>query len=343
MPYWLALSGVLAGIACQPSGKPQDRATTPDVASDTAAPVSVIFDTDFGPDYDDVGALALLHALADQGRVRILATVASNRHPLVAPSIDVLNTYFGRPDLPIGAPPAGSVNLGAVQYWPDTLVAHYPHAVASTGEVSDAVTLYRRVLSAQPDTSVIIVSVGFLTNLRDLLQSAPDSLSPLPGEALVKQKVKQWVAMAGRFPEGREFNVYTDSTAAREAIEHWPTPILFSGFEIGQRVKTGLRLVADGPAESPVRHAFAISMPLAEEDSAGRMSWDQTATLAAVMSPAPFYRVQRGYFVSQPDGSNGWRDDPNGPHAYLVEKTAPDSVARVIESLMMHQPDTNGR
>ena len=41
-------------------------------------PVSVIFDTDMGPDYDDVGALALLHALADSGEVRILATVSSN-------------------------------------------------------------------------------------------------------------------------------------------------------------------------------------------------------------------------------------------------------------------------
>ncbi len=66
--------------------------------------VKIIFDTDLGPDYDDVGALAFLHAMADSGRAEILATLSSNRHELVAPSIEVINTYFGRPDLEIGAP-----------------------------------------------------------------------------------------------------------------------------------------------------------------------------------------------------------------------------------------------
>jgi hypothetical protein len=32
------------------------------------AQTPVIFDTDMGPDYDDVGAIALLHAFADSGK-----------------------------------------------------------------------------------------------------------------------------------------------------------------------------------------------------------------------------------------------------------------------------------
>jgi len=32
----------------------------------------IIFDTDLGPDYDDVGALAFLHAMADSGKQRFL-------------------------------------------------------------------------------------------------------------------------------------------------------------------------------------------------------------------------------------------------------------------------------
>jgi hypothetical protein len=32
-------------------------------------PVKIIFDTDLGPDYDDVGALAFLHAMSDSGKV----------------------------------------------------------------------------------------------------------------------------------------------------------------------------------------------------------------------------------------------------------------------------------
>ena len=44
----------------------------------------LIFDTDMGPDYDDVGAIALLHAFADSGRIRILGTMASDRYEGVA-------------------------------------------------------------------------------------------------------------------------------------------------------------------------------------------------------------------------------------------------------------------
>ncbi|MDR3194486.1 MAG: nucleoside hydrolase, partial [Tannerella sp.] len=65
-----------------------------------APKVHLIFDTDLGPDYDDVGALALLHALADSGEVNILATVSSNKDERVVPCIEVLNTYFGRPAIP---------------------------------------------------------------------------------------------------------------------------------------------------------------------------------------------------------------------------------------------------
>ena len=47
-------------------------------------PVKIIFDSDLGPDYDDVGALAFLHAMADSGKAEILATISSNKHELVA-------------------------------------------------------------------------------------------------------------------------------------------------------------------------------------------------------------------------------------------------------------------
>jgi hypothetical protein len=44
-----------------------------------AEPVRVIFDTDMDTDCDDAGALALLHALADNGEAVILATLVSSQ------------------------------------------------------------------------------------------------------------------------------------------------------------------------------------------------------------------------------------------------------------------------
>ncbi|HEY3369613.1 MAG TPA: hypothetical protein VGK10_02120, partial [Prolixibacteraceae bacterium] len=48
-------------------------------------PVPVIFDTDIAPDYDDVGALAILHAFADKGEAIILATISSNAFETTVP------------------------------------------------------------------------------------------------------------------------------------------------------------------------------------------------------------------------------------------------------------------
>src|SRR3979490_1957305 len=65
---------------------------------------NIIFDSDMGPDYDDVGAITLLHAFADEGRATILATMASTKYEGVAAVLNVFNTYFKRPGIPIGVP-----------------------------------------------------------------------------------------------------------------------------------------------------------------------------------------------------------------------------------------------
>lgn len=300
--------------------------------------VKIIFDTDFGPDYDDVGALAFLHAMADSGRAEILATVSSNQHELVAPCINIMNIYFDRPDLPIGAPKSNGVNLGAFQHWPDTLVARYPHSVKSTSDVPDAVSVYRKVLYSQPDTSVTIVTVGFLTNLAGLLESKADSICPLSGKDLVVKKVKKLVCMAGKFPSGNEFNVHMDSTASAYVYENWPTPVILSGFEIGEKIHTGLRVMNMDVVQNPVKDVFRMCIPMAEEDKNGRMSWDETAVLIAVYGTEGFFDRVNGTIKVNPDGSNGWEDSPDGNHSYVVQKMPVDQMTRFIEDRMMHMP-----
>src|SRR3984893_6162906 len=103
-------------------------------AQKKANPVAVIFDSDMGPDYDDVGAITLLHAFADSGYVRILATVASTRYEGVAGVFSVFNTYFNRPGIPIGVPKRNGVDMRDGQHWSDTLLANYPHRIKSNAE-----------------------------------------------------------------------------------------------------------------------------------------------------------------------------------------------------------------
>ena len=300
------------------------------------APVKIIFDSDMGPDYDDVGALTILHAFADSGKAEILATMASNRYALVAPSLDVINTYYGRPNILIGSPKTHGVNIGCSQHWTDSLVANFPHKIDSTSQAQDAVSLYRKLLAAQPDTSVVIVTVGFLTNLNDLLLSKSDTISPLDGNSLVMKKVKRLVAMAGRFPEGSEFNVKEDSTSSKYVFEHWPTRIILSGFEIGEKILTGKKLIASD-LKSPAKMAFKIAIPLSEEDKNGRKSWDQTAVMTAVKGPSFAFSQVKGQMIAEPSGFNRWRNQEDGMHTYLVFKKSPEELSQLIEGYMMHE------
>src|SRR5689334_10226994 len=148
-------------------------------------PVPIIFDSDIAPDYDDVGAMALLHAFADMGEAKILATISCNAFETTAPTLSVLNTYFNRPDIPVGITKKEQPNKDCSQQWAQAIVAKYPHNIKSNADAEEAVKLYRKILAAQPDKSVTIVTVGFFTNLAGLLDSKPDEFSPLNGKELV--------------------------------------------------------------------------------------------------------------------------------------------------------------
>ena len=301
-------------------------------------PTPIIFDSDMGPDYDDVGAITLLHAFADSGYVKILATVASTKYEGVAAVFNVLNTYFKRPGLLIGVPKGKALELKDKQHWTDSLLRKYPHKIKTNGEVNDAIEVYRKTLATQPGKSVIIITVGFLTNLSALLQSKPDKYSKLDGKELVKQKVKQLVCMAGRFPSGSEFNIRMDADASQFVFDNWETPVLLSGVEIGFKIKTGLPLVNNTEIQnSPVKDVFRISIPLDPQDSAGRMSWDETAVLIAVKGYKPWYDIEKGKMKVNDDGSNGWTKDSLN-HSYLIEKQSPLVVQQLINALLMHQP-----
>ena len=221
----------------------------------SAAPVSIIFDTDMMSDVDDVGATAVLHALANRGEAKILAMGVCVKNPATPLCLDALNTYFGRGDIPIGVVKGPAANEPSK--YADKIAREFPHRRKSTAKMMDAAELYRCLLAKEPDASVVIVSVGMHSRIYGtLLRSRPDEASPLDGKAApLKKKSAAWVCMGGAFPQGREYNLYSDTQAAIEAVRDWPTLAVFSGFEIGNEIMTGKRL-RDLPKTSPVRRAY---------------------------------------------------------------------------------------
>ena len=320
----------------------------PRAAMAAGPPVKVIFDTDMAGDVDDVGALAILHALADLGEAEILAVGVSSRNEDVGPCVDAINTWYGRPDIPIGYQRGLQVGYPAdtgetiTSKYAEAVRRSFPHRLARSSDAPDAALLYREILAAQPDASVVIVSVGFLTNLRSLLDTPPDAISSASGEELVRRKVRRWVCMGGKFPDGQfkdgegEYNLRIDTRAAVRALSDWPTPVVFSGFEIGTRVFTGKGLRA-APETSPTRAAYLHFNGLEN-----RESWDQTAVLYAVRGAAGYWTESEPglclMHASLRAAYNEWIPTTRKAHRYLIEKMPPADVARVIEDLMLRPP-----
>src|SRR5208283_5371287 len=71
-------------------------------AANAGTPVKIIFDTDIGNDVDDVLALGLLHALQTRGACELLAVTVTKHDQLAGPFVDAVNTFYGRPEVPIG-------------------------------------------------------------------------------------------------------------------------------------------------------------------------------------------------------------------------------------------------
>ena len=302
-----------------------------------AAPVDVIFDTDMGNDVDDVLALGLIHALESRGECRLLAVTITKDEPLAAAFTDAVNTFYGRPDVPIGIV-RGGPTPGAGKFLPlasarENGMPVYPHDLDGA-RAADAVRLLRETLAGRPDGSVVVVQVGFSTNLARLLDTPPDDVSPLSGRDLAAAKVRLLSVMGGAFTliKGErhgEYNLVQDLAAAKQVASRWPTPILWSGYEIG--------LAMPYPAASIERdYGYVVHHPLAEAYVAyqppphARPTWDLTSVLAVV-------RPDRGYFgLSEPgrvivedDGRTRFEPAADGPHRHLL--ASPQQAARVTE------------
>ena len=205
------------------------------IALAPGARVPVIFDTDMGNDVDDVMALAMLNSLQRRGHCELLAVTVSKDHELAAPFIDAINTFYGNPDVPVGTVRNGATkDEGKFLKLANATTADgkliFPHDLRSGKDVPEAVGLIRKTLASQPDGSVVMIQVGFFTNLSRLLDSKADATSELTGEELVRKKVRLLSLMAGAFkpidgnPRYAEYNVARDVPAAQSLANRWPTP-----------------------------------------------------------------------------------------------------------------------
>lgn len=295
-------------------------------------PVQLLLDTDMGNDIDDALALAMIHALQSRGECELIGVAVCKDNPYAAMYVDAVNTFYSRSSIPVGrvagglTPDDGTYARQVVELKDDFGSPLFERTVEEASYLS-AVAMIREQISKAEDGSVVVVMIGFSTNMARVLASAPDEYSELGGRDLFEQKVSHVVMMAGEFspevladPEQKqaEFNVKTDVQSARDFISSCPRPIVFSGLEIGWGIlypATALNTDYGWCDQHPVVEAYKRYLPMPYD----RPTWDLTAVLFAV-------RPDRDYFgVSEPGrvdvdekGFVRFYPQADGLHSYLT-------------------------
>jgi hypothetical protein len=308
----------------------------------------IILDTDIDTDCDDTGALAVLHRLGTQGEAMPLGIICSAPIPTCPAAVHAINAWYGRPDLPIGQievpdyahAPAWRLYREHRQRFlanPNGTGPYHHRLIAGIKppKTENAVALYRRLLANSADVSVTICAIGTLTALAQLLTSAPDEHSPLPGAGLVRQKVAELVTMAlVDYPSGRDrFNWLMDTPSAAQVVNNWPTPLTTSSQ--GSTVLTGARFMAKAPAGQPVREAYAAFLGGLDRN---RPSWDLIALLYAVRGLiGPFKRSpDYGLTLESSTCHHAWTDRPDAaPRRYVTSTLSDEALALELDNLMI--------
>lgn len=286
----------------------------------SAAPVPVIFDTDMGNDIDDALALAMLHALESRGEVKLLAVTVTKDNVWAPRYVSAVNTFYGRASIPVGMVRNGKT----------TDEGKYNRQGIEAGKFAysdtklDAVDVLRKTLESQPDGSVVVIQVGFSTNLARLLAS---------DRALVARKVKLLSIMAGDFSGGGpEYNVKIDIPAAQTLAAQWPAPVVWSGFEVGKTIKYPSRSILHDFAWTP-RHPVVEGYKSYMKMPYDRETWDLTSVLYAA-------RPGDGYFDLSPagdvaidaQGNTRFTPSAQGRHRHL--KVNDVQRARALEAMV---------
>lgn len=304
---------------------------------------SVIVDTDIGPDVDDVGALVVLFKLAQKYGVSVLGVVNCTSNEYGNGAIDVVSRYCGFDGVPIGQTAKKEfLDDETTRQYNRYLTQHFSSVYGPQGKrPEEAVAMYRRILAAAADNSVVLVTIGPLNNIGSLLCSGPDEYSSKDGRTLVSEKVYAVVTMGGSTgSHRREYNIVCDGEASAEFLRDCPVPVIFSGVELGERIQVPFREVPENAEENPVYQSYRLYMQEYHKSpvchSAG---FDLTAVQFAFEGEGEYYNLRGpGEMLVFPeeDYATEFMMNEAGTHYSMEPAQSHEALGRVFEEFVWH-------
>ncbi|MGH9627008.1 MAG: nucleoside hydrolase [Bryobacteraceae bacterium] len=303
-------------------------------------PLGVVFDSDMGS-IDDALALGLLYGFDGKGEARVAAVSLTRSNLSAAAFCEAVGRFYvsaawGRfaafaRTLPIGLSTVGPMPGDQPMFTSPLAKLDaegapvYKHDIREINDTAEVTALIRNALTAQHDQNSIIVLTGPATNLAKVLDLSG-------AKDLIASKVRFLSLMGGAFPDGDpESNIKADIAAAKKLFAEWPTPIVASGYEIGETLQfpaSGIEGGFSWAPSHPIVDAYRAHKPMPYDAPA----FDMTAVLYAV-------RPQEGYFKLSDPGTIGVLDDgrtnftpsAEGKHRYLIFD--PEQKDRIVKTL----------
>ena len=307
---WILALILICGTSVFTSCKSDDD-NPPSEQDYTSVPL-VILDTDIGSSTDDLFSLEMLYYYQKQGRCKLLGVVVDREGEDCAACADVMNTYFNNGNVPIGLVREGIKNpkvwidyKALPSYTKSDDTPMFARSISDYSALPDGWQLYRRLLAAQPDHSVSICSIGFVTCLAQLLESVGDAYSPLSGVELVRRKVKCLYIQGGSYgisPEP-DYNFLQGMDFAKTFFRLWPSDvdIIFDPMETGNGIKYLPEQVISDVSWTdyhPIKQVY-----MTRNCNIGQMMWDPLTVINAVEGDELFTLTERGTVVLNDDGT----------------------------------------
>ena len=291
----------------------------------------IILDTDIGSSTDDLFTMMMLYRYEEQNRCRVLGVVVDREGEDCAAYADVMNTYFGHGDVPVGLVRNGIKNPKVwIDYKP--LPMHtdtdgkplFRRSIADYSSLPDGYVLYRQLLATQPDHSVSIVSIGFVTCLAQLLRSAPDSYSSLNGIELVRRKVKCLYMMGGVFGNAKEpieYNFAQGVAFAQTFFLLWPSDIdiIMTPGEVGDGIDYWPETVIADIDWTNVHPIKQVYMKCACDTD--QKMWGPLTAINAVEGNVLFTLSERGIVTVSDKGESFFTPSPTSNIRYHLPGT----------------------
>jgi inosine-uridine nucleoside N-ribohydrolase len=314
----------------------------------TANKTTIIFETDMGNDVDDALALDMIYKYLDDDKIDVLAISSNKDSRYSTEYIHLMNHWYGYPNIPLAKVVNGIdsendarnyAKFVSLQTKPDDAPL-FDRPAFDHDIVPEAVSLYRELLTKAKDNSVVLVSVGFSTNIYRLLQSAPDATSPLSGKELIKKKVKALSIMAGSLGENKipEYNV-KDIPAAQMIANEWPTEVIFTPFEAGIAVTYPAKSIENDFTWADY-HPVVEAYKHYKEMPYDRPTWDLISLLYVVeKSPEFFDESPKGQMSVDDKGYTSFTENATGNHSYLtIDSLQAETVKSRFVELITAKP-----